>query len=271
MPDLTSQQTCELSKKLVYSVVADAMTEEGLTQVGTDRGYADLLDFYIAGRCGVLGDVDADVVAAAFGFFQPDQLRAVWERVLRVGPAREAARLYGPALAAYGAAALEGFDEGTRLAELLERVVDAAGPCALPLFAGWRAEPRPDEPRARACHAMHLLREWRGGAHVAAVTALGIAPLDAVVLNGGSMYAEFYQWPKPWGDGGGSESALAQAEVLTDGQCAPVFERALMANERGELVDLLGQAASVGSGSRAARTDAPEARPTSSPPREARR
>lgn len=245
MPDLTGQQTCEATKTLVYDTGAGFMTAPETTQFGTEHGYADMLHFYLAGRCGVLGDVDADVVSAAFGFFEPAELRQVWDAALQVRPAREAARLYTQALTQRGTVALQGLDGAGRLAELAERVVDAAAPAGLPLFAGWRAEPRPSDPVERATHALHVLREWRGSAHVAAVTALALEPLDAIMLNGGAAYAEFYRWPQPWGEGGGRQGASEQAERLTDAQCAPVFERALTPSERGELAELLQQVGSL--------------------------
>lgn len=248
MTDLTGQQTCDATKALTYNTGAGFMTAAPVTEFGLAHGYADMHAFYLAGRCGVLGDVDSDVVAAAFGFFNPEALRGIWETALRVRPAREAASLYTQALTAHGGPILAKVVGPERLAELIEKVVDAASPAGLPLFAGWRAAPRPSEPAARAVHAIHLLREWRGSAYVAAVSALALDPLDAVMLNGGEGYAKFYMWPEPWGDGHGQQALSAKAEQLTDGQCAPVFEGALHPADRGELADLLQQAASAADG-----------------------
>lgn len=241
--ELTGQQTCQVTKTAVYDTGAGFMLAPGTTELGMSHGYADLLAFYLAGRCGVLGDVDSDVVAAAFGFFNPSALRTVWGQALRVRPAREGAALYAQALAEQGRAAFVSFDGAARLVELVERVTDAVSPTGLPLFAGWRAAERPSDPAGRAAHALHVLREWRGSTHVAAVAALGLAPLDAVMLNGGAAYAEFYAWPQPWGDGGGHAQLSAKAEELTDAQCAPVYERILSGTERAELVALIQTAA----------------------------
>jgi len=186
--ELTCQQTCATTKALVYDTGAAFMLAPATTELGASHGYADLLAFYLAGRCGVLGDVDSDVVAAALGFFNPAALRPVWDRALQVHPARDGAKLYAQALAEQvrvgGRRALEG---AARLVELAERVTDAVSPAGLPLFAGWRAQDRPTDPAGRAAHAVHVLREWRGSAHVAAVAALGLDPLDAVMLNGGRL------------------------------------------------------------------------------------
>lgn len=241
--ELTGQQTCQATKTVVYDTGAGFMLAPGTTELGVSHGYADLLAFYLAGRCGVLGDVDSDVVAAALGFFNPAALRPVWDRALQVHPARDGAKLYAQALAEQGRAAFASFDGAARLVELAERVTDAVSPIGLALFAGWRAAERPSDPAGRAAHALHVMREWRGSAHVAAVTALGLDPLDAVMLNGGAAYAEFYAWSQPWGDGHGHGELSARAEELTDAQCAPVYEQTLTGAERAELAALIKTAA----------------------------
>ena len=53
--------------------------------VGGDAGF-DGMDFYAAGRGGVLGDVSADVVAAALVFFNPDVVEGAWEGSRAVMP-----------------------------------------------------------------------------------------------------------------------------------------------------------------------------------------
>ena len=204
--ELTGQQTCDATKALVYDTGAGFMLAPATTELGVSHGYADLLAFYLAGRCGVLGDVDSDVVAAALGFFNPAALRPVWDRALQVRPARAGAELYAQALAEQGRAAFASLDGAARLVELAERVTDAVSPTGLPLFAGWRAQHRPTDPAGRAAHAVQVLREWRGSAHVAAV-ALGLDPLEAVMLNGGDAYAEFYAWPQPWATAGATKSS----------------------------------------------------------------
>jgi hypothetical protein len=42
-------------------------------------GWANPFSFYFAGRGGMLGDVGADVVCAAFGWFAPDAVKAMYE------------------------------------------------------------------------------------------------------------------------------------------------------------------------------------------------
>lgn len=90
---------------------------DGITTFDVEHGYADILSLYLAGRCGVPGDVDADVVSAAFGFLHPGRLREV------VRPARQASELYAEALGRQAAAAWQDLPGKERLAELAERVV----------------------------------------------------------------------------------------------------------------------------------------------------
>jgi hypothetical protein len=66
-------------------------TEVGLT------GWAP----YFRGRCGVLGDVDADVVASAAGFFPAETVREAWEAGAGLAAATAAAR-YAAVAHAFG-------------------------------------------------------------------------------------------------------------------------------------------------------------------------
>lgn len=204
---------------------------------------------YFRGRCGVLGEVDADVVAAAAGFFPPDVVRAAWEAGSAI-PAAEAAARYSEMCQGFGARKLGALtdDEATRLAGLIEAVCDHAGVVPAPLFAGWRAMPRPAEPRGRAIQAAHVLRELRGGLHVVAVHTVGLAPLEAVLGNAtglvpiGEGNAEFFGWPRPYPAlTDDTRERRARAEELTDALVAPAFG-VLDDRERAELADLLHRA-----------------------------
>ena len=55
------------------------MTDPACYAHGAELGFEGM-DFYVAGRGGVLGDTPADVVVAAFVYFHPDTIRAAWER-----------------------------------------------------------------------------------------------------------------------------------------------------------------------------------------------
>jgi hypothetical protein len=128
---------------------------------------------YFRGRIGAVGDVSGAVAAALIGIFPPRIMTAVWEGTAAL-PAAAAVPAYVGACAEWGRAHLADLAGADRLAALAERVVDAADPSALPLFAGLRGTDRPADPPARAAHALMLLRELRGGLHFAALRARGI-------------------------------------------------------------------------------------------------
>jgi hypothetical protein len=208
--------------------------------LGASLGF-DGFAFYAAGRGGVLGDVDADVVVAGFGFFEPNIVRTLWESGTAVLPAREAAHRYADACAAWGRAHLASADGLDRFVELAERLVAAVDPTGLPVFAGWRAEPRADDAPGRAAQLLHVLREWRGSCHVVAVLAAGLSPLEAILTKDGADQARMFGWPEPYAIEDAKAELRAEAEALTTNLQVPALEAALTADERGELVAVVGR------------------------------
>ena len=212
-------------------------TETGLT------GWAP----YFRGRCGVLGDVDADVVASAAGFFPVEVVREAWDAGAGIAAATAAAR-YAVVAHDFGRRKLADFAESARLADLLQRVVDAGDVVGAPLFAGWRAMQLPDNDRARVIQLAHVVRELRGGLHIVAVLASGLSPLEAILggtsstLRDGEPNAEYFGWPRPYPEVTEEvRRRRADAERLTDELMAPAFA-ALDKAEADELVALLEKA-----------------------------
>lgn len=207
---------------------------------------------YVLGRGSVLGDVDADVVTAAFGFFAADVVRASWEAG-RAGLDVETAREeYAEACRDWGRERLAGLSAPGRLAELLGWVVDGADVAALPLYAGWRSVPLPDDDLGRAAQQLHVLREYRGGLHLVAVLACGLSPLQAVLAGtGGRSNAAFFGWEEPFEDVSGLAVARSQAEELTDRLVSPSWD-VLGHDEREELLELLVEAHDLALGPSAA-------------------
>jgi hypothetical protein len=192
--------------------------------------------WYHCGRGGVLGDGPADVPIAAFGFFPPELQRKAWDRGSAVLPVRSIARAYAQACADWGVRVLP---SDPRLVELLTRVTDAASAMALPLFAGWRALAASIETTdaGRLALALHVAREHRGGAHLVAVAAQGVEPLQAVMSGRyGAGNARFFGWPEPWPSPAVALDQMAVAEELTDRIVEPAFA-ALSASELDELVE----------------------------------
>jgi hypothetical protein len=137
---------------------------------------------YFRGRVGALGDVNAAVATAVLGIFPPIVVESVWQQTAKV-PAAAAAAAYASACHQWGREHLSGMSQPESIAELAERIVDAADTGALTLTAAWRVWPRPDEPPARAAHALALLRELRGGLHFCALRAEGLDIPVAVLAD----------------------------------------------------------------------------------------
>jgi hypothetical protein len=199
--------------------------------------------YYFAGRCGVLGPVHADVVRAAAGFFPAETVARSWESALAVIGPVEAAADYAQACHEWGRRRLADLAEPEKLAALLGKVVAAADPAGVPLFAGWRALPLPDDGPARVAQLLHVLREHRGGLHLLAVLAAGLTPLQAVVAGPyGETNARFFAWPEPHPEPTDAWRALhARAEDTTDALAGRAYA-VLDAPERTELVERLADA-----------------------------
>ena len=202
-----------------------------------DAGYPHGYAYYVAGRGGVLGEVDSDVIAAAFGFFEPSLVRKMWDIGVAVEGAAAAATRYGAACAQFGRKRLAGFDGATRTAELAGRVANGADIAGLPLFAGWRNQPVPDDAEGRAYFLMHVLRELRGGAHLSAVVATGLGPRAAVFASGGADMAKQFGWAEPFDDLAGATKK--PTEDLTDEILTRLYGAILSAHEVAELAELV--------------------------------
>ncbi|MGH3952179.1 MAG: helix-turn-helix domain-containing protein, partial [Pseudonocardiaceae bacterium] len=95
----------------------------------------------------------------------------------------------------------------------LSAVVDAADISALPLAAGWRAQPRPDDAPAHLAHALMLARELRGGLHFAALRACGLGITEAVVAEPGGGRGRLLRTGWRAAD---ADSLIARAEARTE-------------------------------------------------------
>jgi hypothetical protein len=196
--------------------------------------------FYVAGRGGALGDVRSDTVASALGFIAPEAVHDGWESARRVGRPDQIAGYNLVECCRWGREKLTGLPRLARVIELTERVVLAAEPAGLPLFAAWRAMPVPaDDPGSRAAALLHLLREHRGGAHLIAVRCSGLTPLEAIIASpDGEAGAIAFGWQPPYPVLAPLVRRRVLAEALTDRIAGEAF-RALNVQERIELVAML--------------------------------
>ncbi len=162
-------------------------------QAGRDLGLRGWPTYFV-GRCGVLGPVDADVVASVCGFFPESFVHKAWDEGCEAD-LQTAVEVYLAACQQWGRAHLASFEQAPRLAELAEKVVRGSQAIGAPLFAGWRILPLADDAPARVAQLMTTLRELRGGLHLAAVLSTGLTPREAIVAGpGGASNAAFFGW-----------------------------------------------------------------------------
>ncbi|MEU9868645.1 hypothetical protein AB0C87_12455 [Actinomadura sp. NPDC048021] len=237
MGELTAAETVRAADRIIHGVGSRWMLSRRTAEHGKEQGYGNPFAYYFAGRGGVLGDVDAEVVAAALGWFEPGFVRPQWEEGVAVAGAREATRRYALGCAAWGESHLP---DDPRLCELAERVARAAEGSGLPLFCGWRAEPLPDGSRARLMQLVQVLRELRGGLHLVATTSVGLSPLEAILTQDGPDTARFFGWQGDLPDCAALRPRRAEAEEITDRLSAAVYERALSPSERAEFAERMG-------------------------------
>jgi hypothetical protein len=242
MRRVTPEQTAAAVKPAVLELGGafshDPKTMRKARQLGL-TGWA----FYVAGRAGALGDIRPDTAAAAMAFIASDAVKDGWEAARRVAPPAEIAGHNLAECCRWGRENLASFPGLASFVELAERVVVEADPAGMPLFAAWRAMPIPEDSlAARAAVLLHLLREHRGGAHVLAVRASALTPLEAIVSGpDGEAGATAFGWLPPYPPYAPLVRKRAWAEALTDRIAGEAY-RALEVDERRELVDLLGAA-----------------------------
>jgi hypothetical protein len=150
-------------------------------QRGKDLGMKNGYCWYVIGRGGVLGDVDAEVVGSAFAYFEPKLMHKLWEQGRAAMGAREASRQYAECCRVWGRSAFAGVKEANVLADLAAKVIDRTSSAGMALFAGWKAEQlgETDDPAGRAAMAFNVLRELRGCANIVAILAVGLTPQEA--------------------------------------------------------------------------------------------
>jgi hypothetical protein len=222
--------------KAIGDLPANFMLDSATYETGNALGF-DGLDFYVVGRGGTLGPVDAAIVNAVFVFFNPVMIRERWERGLKVMTAARAAQAFAGCLHDWCDRHLGPDLDYGRLAELAGTVVSAANPAGAPLFAGWLTLSEPEEPAALALHRINALRELRGALHGAAVLAAGLDPLVALLVKTPFM-AGIFGWPGPHPDVELAREAWQAAEAATNHAMGRSF-MVLSESERAEMAELL--------------------------------
>lgn len=231
MTTMTPADQVERVLKPIQQFVRGWMIGEPTDRLAAELGMKSGSDLWIVGRAGVLGDSDSDVAAAGLAFLAPDRVRVAWDSLPPGLTRRQVADAYTALCCEWGSTELARFDQArmARLDELGRRIADQADGSLGAVFAGWRAQPQPDNVGARVALTMHVLRELRGGAHIIAINACGITPLDAVLASSappprsGPVWAEHLGWTGPFGDPTAAREARAEAERLTSRMLEPIY------------------------------------------------
>jgi hypothetical protein len=192
------------------------------TAVGKEHGL-DGFRFYVLGRGGVLGDVEAPVIESAFAWWSPDLIAKMWNSARAKMAPREAGRLYMKCAQDLGRAKFASVIGLPAFCASAEKIVQAANPAGLALFAGIAAEPLADDLPGRTMQLLAVLREFRGSAHILAVLAEGVTPMIAHAAKRPDMVKSF-----GWGEdeiavSESDRAALDAAESLTDELVAPAY------------------------------------------------
>jgi hypothetical protein len=210
---MTPEQSAVASAVAVSGIASHFMLDPATYATGGELGFEGM-SFYVAGRAGALGEVDADVVTAAFVYFHPDMIRSSWDSTASVMPRLAAAQAFAECSHRWGRDHIPASFDAAGLAELAGKVVAGASSAGAPLFAAWRSLPEPVDAPALALHRMNLLRELRGGLHSCAVVAAGLAPEDALAVRTPYM-AALFGWPEP-GDVTEHQASWDRAEADTN-------------------------------------------------------
>ena len=90
---MTPEETAAATAAPISQLASHFMLDPATYVRGGELGFEGM-NFYVAGRGGVLGRVDADVVSAGFVFFNPVTIRTGWEASLSVMEPADAAAAF---------------------------------------------------------------------------------------------------------------------------------------------------------------------------------
>jgi hypothetical protein len=210
---------------MVYFAPEPQAAYAGLALRGFWRGY-------FASRSAALGKVSPELVTALFAGFAPSMVARAIPEVWRitspslVSAARQAAataalhRILGPEAAER--AGLIG-----SLTEICIRTLPLPG---RPMAAAQSTLPRPADPLGALWYDCTVLREFRGDAHIAAVSAAGLTWPEPHLLQGSEVDPQQQQY-RGWDDAAWQSAAdrvrgldLGTVEAMTDNLAAPAFQ-----------------------------------------------
>lgn len=196
---------------------------EAVTDAMNAAGFSGL-PRYLGGRGGVLGDVAADVVVSAFALFHPAMIKIGWNQTKEQGSPADAATAMAVGISGWATETFGHLDGLEDFAGAARTVIDATEPMSKALYAGWRAMPIPDEPAAASGLALQVLRELRFGFHINALSAMGMTPVEALVVQAGPQQAQFFGWTEPFPAPESLRATHDHAEQITSARMAEIYE-----------------------------------------------
>ena len=234
---MNESQVATTIAPLIGSLGSKYMLDPETMAHGAAAGYPNGFAYYVAGRGGVLGDVDSDVVFSAFMFFERSLIDKLWKAGVAVEGARAAGKRYMQSCDVWGRkhlASVTDLEKFIAPAETLVQAVDSSG---LSLYAGLRAEALPTDVTARAYRLITLIRELRGCLHIAACATYGLSGLDATLLSSGEGMAKLHGWAGPHDDYSSLKPVRELVEKLTNEAMARLIKMHLSETEMNQLAE----------------------------------
>ena len=236
MTNLNEVQVATVVAPLIGSLGAKYMLDPDTMAHGAAAGYPNGFAYYVAGRGGLLGDVDADVIYSAFMFFEKSLITKLWTSGVAVEGARAAGARYMQSCDEWGRKNLAQVKDLGKFISVAEKFVNSVDSSGLTLFAGLRAEPLASDETARAYRLITLIRELRGCLHISACVTHGITGLEATLLaSGGEGMAKMHGWHPPYPTYEHLRPVRDQVEKSTNDAMSRLIKQHLSSTEMNDL------------------------------------
>ncbi|WP_171166895.1 SCO6745 family protein [Streptomyces sp. I05A-00742] len=183
-PSASAARRCHaaLERLHVFSYFTPESTRE-FAALGIEHAHTR----YFAERGAAMGRVGAGAVTAAFHIFKHElvarHVPAVWETAAPEEALAARLRACDTALRRILGEEFVTAPGTAEAAELALRAAEAGERPSRPLFAAQADLPVPDRPHLALWHAATMLREHRGGGHLAVLTGAGLDPVEALVSH----------------------------------------------------------------------------------------
>ena len=201
MSTLSGVKLAQLVDPALNALGVKYMLDPGTGAIGKEAGYPRGFPFYTAGRGGVLGDVDPDVVYATFMFFDKELIVTSWNQGIAVEGSAAASRRYAVAADAWAVANMTSTPELPRFTELAAQIVEARRLGRTHVVCWIACTRSSDGEVQRAYRLATYLRELRGCVHMHAVRAQGLTALQAMLTSShGERMAGLHGYQPPYPD-----------------------------------------------------------------------